>query len=428
MLEQHIILNERDARRAQNELSRIDSNLSTDALIESTKIGLPTDVIEKHRKAMKTVRSAINNKIDLYKRAKDGDYDDLLSAWRSDPGITLIIARIARGMSQAELADKLGMREQQIQRYEADRYRSINLQNYRRISNALGVELEIKIHNGTSAWIREITAEKIKFTDEQIKKVLEHAKKQQWFTSSDNEDEPQEMLLDYIYETSTKFGSPALLRTGINSLDLGNDLSLSAWRARVIKRAEIEKTTAQFDPINISWLKNLVSLSSYEDGPLRAKNMLFEKGITIIIEPQIAGLRLDGAAFLMGAMPVIGLTIRYDRIDNFWFTLLHELAHIFLHQQAGLSAGFFDDMDKNHSDGIEIEADEFAESMLVPIERWKTAPARIATSATPIENFAKQLNIHPAIVFGRIRKERGNYSIFSDRIGSGEVRNQLMIN
>jgi HTH-type transcriptional regulator/antitoxin HigA len=192
-----------------------------------------------------------------------------------------------------------------------------------------------------------------------------------------------------------------------------------------VSRAEAASSSLKniFDQLEISWLADLVKLSARPDGPILAINLAAEKGIIIIVEPQIEGLKLDGAAFLSGDTPIIGLTIRHDRIDNFWFTILHELAHVYLHFRTGLAHGFFDEnIDCKNSDEMEQEADEFASSMLIPSERWRLSTARISRSPGPAEQFAKQLEIHPAIVFGRIRRERGDYRIFSDRVGSGSVR------
>ena len=177
---------------------------------------------------------------------------------------------------------------------------------------------------------------------------------------------------------------------------------------------------------DINWLPDLVRLSPYTDGPLRARDLLEKKGIVLIAEPQIPGLTVDGAAFLYEGIPVIGMTIRKDTLDNFWFTLLHEIGHVILHYRTGLSIGFFDQLDAPSTDEQETEADLFSSNLLIPEERWKRSTARIAKSPEVIEKFASELGIHPAVVFGRIRKERRDYRIFSDRIGLGDVRKQLI--
>jgi HTH-type transcriptional regulator/antitoxin HigA len=105
---------------------------------------------------------------------------------------------------------------------------------------------------------------------------------------------------------------------------------------------------------------------------------------------------------------------------------MHEVGHAILHYRAGLSIGFFDDTEATSLDEIESEANEFASNILIPEEKWKRSPARIAKSATAIEKFARDLRIHPAIVFGRIQKERGNYATFSNLIGRGLVKKQLV--
>jgi len=64
--------------------------------------------------------------------------------------------------------------------------------------------------------------------------------------------------------------------------------------------------------------------------------------------------------------------------------------------------------------------------MLVPPERWRNSTVRIARSAAPVEKFAKQLGIHPAIVFGKIRKDRDDYRIFTELVGLGQVRRQFL--
>jgi HTH-type transcriptional regulator/antitoxin HigA len=135
---------------------------------------------------------------------------------------------------------------------------------------------------------------------------------------------------------------------------------------------------------------------------------------------------LDGAAMLLAdGTPVIALTLRYDRLDSFWFTLLHEIGHVILHFNHGLDVGFIDNLDEIGDSSEEREADIFALSATIPDSTWETAPARFSRSSELVKKFANGLEIHPAIVAGRIRKERQDYKIFSDLVGSGLVRPQF---
>lgn len=428
------ILNEREVREANATIDEMERALSSDAHFAPIVAGLPLEVVNGYRRALRAQKQELRTQVDAYIKAKSGDYSDLLKYSENDLGISLIVARIIKGYSQRQLARRLGLKEQQIQRYESERYRSISLSNFRRIAHALGVSLKVNIGEttgflGGGGW--ELTA---KYGVGDIKKVIKHARQNNWFDydSKNGDDEIGAYSLErYVYEYFRKFGSPALLRTGLNVEDLSNDLGLVAWRARVTKLAEaiIQSNKVTYSGLDISWLTNLVHLSRHDDGPAKARELLLRHGIVLIAEPQIPGTKLDGAAFLIDGVPVIGLTLRRDTIDGFWFTLLHEVAHVILHYRMGMSVGFFDDTEDTEREGldeVEREANEFASNMLIPSEKWKRSPARISKATAPIEKFASELKIHPAIVFGRIQKERRDYATFSDKIGRGMVRKWLL--
>lgn len=80
--------------------------------------------------------------------------------------------------------------------------------------------------------------------------------------------------------------------------------------------------------ITVDSLTHLAKQSAYEDGPRRAKDVLSSWGIHLVCVSHLPKTYLDGAALrdVNGGAPVVALTLRYDRIDNFRFSLLHELA------------------------------------------------------------------------------------------------------
>jgi HTH-type transcriptional regulator/antitoxin HigA len=140
---------------------------------------------------------------------------------------------------------------------------------------------------------------------------------------------------------------------------------------------------------------------------------------------------LDGAALrLADDRPVVGLTLRYDRLDNFWFCLLHELAHVGRHQDDGGHTVFVDDHSlrpttPGPADTQEAEADAWAEEALIPAAAWRTSEVRQAPTTMSAIDLAQSLGISPAIVAGRVRHERANYRLLSHLVGSGHVRRQF---
>lgn len=421
-----VILNERDARRAKGALDRGKQALSSSAILEAARLGVSPKVVERHQKAVAGMVDDLAVALASYENAKAGDYSSLVEKWRGEPGMTLVIARIARGMSQAALAERLGLREQQVQRYEADRYRSISLSNYRKIASALGVEIRAAIRDDAVASFRMGVGTLPSYDVASLRRVVKHALAQGWIAAPASDETAESMLIEYVRDSVSRLGSPTLLRTGMTPLSLDDDLALSAWRARVIQKFDSIKLSGQFDAMDIAWLPGLVALSRRDDGISYVHEMLSSHGIAFIYEPHFSGLRVDGAALQIDGVPIVALSVRHDRIDNFWFTLMHEIAHLYLHQRMGLEIGFYDDLDESGDDQVEDEADEFASSTLIPDEVWIRSPARISKDHTAIDRFAENLGIHPAIVFGRVRKERNNYKIFHDRVGLGCVRNQLI--
>lgn len=158
-------------------------------------------------------------------------------------------------------------------------------------------------------------------------------------------------------------------------------------------------------------------------GIRKAVDLLLEYGVIVVFERHLPRTKLDGAAMsLNGAYAVIGMTARHDRIDNFWFVLLHELGHIIRHWPRVVGEGIVDeDAGSDSEELIEKEADEFAENAIIPRTTWQGSTVRFAKLPEAITKFATRHDLHPALVAGRIRRER-DFTEFHDMLGSGEVR------
>ena len=419
-----ITLNEKEAREARARISRLSEALHSEHAMEPVVAGLPPEVVSQVSRMMKAERERLTQAVEAYEVAKETQKPTALKALvNQEPGLMLIVARIANGYSQKDLAWRLGVKEQQVQRWEAERYGQISLKNYNRVAALLGVRLTADMPDQPA--FRGLDKVIDGVSKSEIKKILKHGRENGWFA----EDFTEAELRRYIAENRIDFGSPGLLRTGLNVVDHTEDVMLHAWRARVTARAREAFASVEdvHEPLELKWMPGLVRLSNDTHGPLRAVEVLADRGIVLIVEPQVPGLKIDGAAFIVDGRPVIGMTVRTDTVDNFWFTLMHELAHVTLHFSTGLAVGFYDQTDQEASvDEQEEEANRFASNLLIPEERWRRSTARIAKSAAVIERFANELGIHPAIVFGRIRKERGDWSLFANKIGRNTVRKMFV--
>lgn len=204
-----------------------------------------------------------------------------------------------------------------------------------------------------------------------------------------------------------------------------NRHALMAWTARVLELAREIELPAQYKQgcLSSEALQGLVHLSVLSDGPRKAQEYLAHYGVILIVVEHMPETRLDGAVLFIGPhRPVIALTLRYDRIDYFWFTLLHELGHLIRDFDADVE-GFFDDLDSSGgNDPREVAADRFAQDALVPPEAWAGSPARTSPNPAYVRQLAAQLGIHPAIVAGRVRRERNSYRILSQLVGHGVIR------
>ena len=210
--------------------------------------------------------------------------------------------------------------------------------------------------------------------------------------------------------------------------------ALKAWCWQVLAKGHENPPQVSYASGTVTprFLKKVARLSEFEDGPRLARELLLKHGIVLVIVSHLPKTYLDGAALrLSDGRPVIGLTLRYDRIDSFWFCLLHELAHLGRHMDTNEGNAFVDDqtlrgVEGRREDPKEAQADEWAQEALIPWSVWEASAARKRPTPMAVMNLARALKVHPAIIAGRIRHEKKNYRLLSQFVGTGEVRLQFL--
>lgn len=260
---------------------------------------------------------------------------------------------------------------------------------------------------------------------------ISEMKKRGWFdtVSHVDFDDSEELVRAFLAQVGSDTARmPALFRRTLRGLGPhgASRYALIAWTSRLLIRAKtVEHDLNKFSHASLeptAW-RELAQLSIFEDGPLRAQRFLRELGMVLLIEPALPSTLVDGAALLSpNGHPVIGMTLRFDRVDSFWFTLFHELAHVQNHLSESENAFVDRNDEERQQDPVEAEADLIARDSLLPRAHWRASSVSSNPTAAGIQSLAKKLNIHPAIVAGRVQFESKRYDRFGDMLGRGSVR------
>jgi HTH-type transcriptional regulator / antitoxin HigA len=334
-----------------------------------------------------------------------------------DPIDAISLKMAEMGLSQKDLAKTLGSasRASEI----LNRRRALSLEHIRILNRELKIPAEVLIGQGQPSEA---------LSDEDLKQLpLREMVRRGWFEDVKLDSQGALAQVREFLARVSIGSTPVFMRRSIyGGIAEATRLSTYAWLARVVLRARQQKRqSARFvaSALTTEFMQQVAKLSCADQGPVLAQEFLAMKGITLVVERELSGMKLDGAVIRDDdGAPIVGLTLRYDRLDNFWFTLMHELAH--LQKHFGTQAvAFVDDISNLDSTDLrEREADALAAESLISRSVWsRSDAARLRTSAAVVA-LAGELRISPAIVAGRIRRETGNYKILTRHLGQGEAR------
>ena len=165
----------------------------------------------------------------------------------------------------------------------------------------------------------------------------------------------------------------------------------------------------------------------------RVPTVLAKWGIRFLILQHLARTKIDGACLWLDEnAPVIAISMRYDRIDYFWFTLMHELGHAFSGDGLRNTVLALDErlvgegaISPDEKPDYERKADEFAEEALIPQDKLDDFVVRKGPlfSGRDIRGFASLHGLHPGLVVGQLHHRGTSYSRFRHLLVN--VRDQL---
>jgi HTH-type transcriptional regulator/antitoxin HigA len=413
-----------------NEKQYRSSNVMLEKFVDALEATSQQDVdlspilLEAHKNAILSQISELEEEIQHYQLLVSGKITEFEACGLKDLPDILIQARIARGMSQKDLGDFLGIKEQQVQRYEADRYRSTSLTRLIEVADALDVTIVER-----AALVGGNSLEEVDPASWQNFPVPEMFKRG-WFedfsgTLANARKEAPELIPAFIINSGSVSSELVFHRKSVRASGQVHEPAILAWEARVRYLALQDPPEASFDPklATDDWLRGLVALTLDGDGPQLVVEHLRNIGISLVVEPQLPGTLIDGAAILADVDHVIiALTLRHDRLDNFWFTLFHEIGHVILHIATGQFSSIFDETEAPSENKEELEADLFAQEALLPSDTWAKSVARFSQNEKSVMIDVKRFGVGPSVIAGRIRRETGDYTLLPKLIGQRGVR------
>lgn len=245
----------------------------------------------------------------------------------------------------------------------------------------------------------------------------------EWLSSTDDVAKLASIISTQMMDTSA---SQAMFRKHEDA----NEILVDLWIKRIeskaaSKIAERPYRSSDASPIDREFLSWLVSLSGDIEVINALPVILADNNIILIYEKALPGLKTDGAVFtLNNGVPVIGLSLRYPRLDYLWFTLLHELSHIVLHYDR-LNSGIIEDLDIKSSDIAEIEANNLARDSIVPRYLRRRSEPWINPTTKSVTEFAEKLQRHPALIAGQIQFDLNKWSILRDVVDAVDTRDMV---
>lgn len=350
----------------------------------------------------------------------------------------------ARGWSQNDLADIIGRHPNVVSELILGK-RSITPDTAKALAVAFGTTAQF--------WMNLQTSYELGREDNNDTGIARRAKlyelapikdmiKRHWIERSENVDVLERQVLKF-FEVSSIDQTPAFscaARKSTSYIQMS-----SAERAWLVRARQLARAihAARFSKSSFEKaLQKLKTLMANAEDVRHVPKLLAEHGIRFLIVEHLPRTKIDGVTFWLDPeSPVIVLSIRYDRIDSFWYTLSHELAHVRSRDGLGSRQCVLDTElvgDESYAPGDqddrteeERQADLFAEDFLVTREELNNFIRRTRPlySKAKIRGFAHRLNVHPGIVVGQLQYRRevtwAYYRMMLEKVRHNIVRSAL---
>jgi HTH-type transcriptional regulator / antitoxin HigA len=234
--------------------------------------------------------------------------------------------------------------------------------------------------------------------------------KRNWIEHSDNLDVVEHRVCRFYritnIEERPEFAHAAKATQGAVEYDERNDLRW-AWLFRAQELAAAAYSLPYSEANLKKALAKLRALLVAPEELRQVPTILAEAGVRFVVVEFLPGAKIDGAAFWLNDTPVIALSIRFDRVNNFWFVLRHEIEHILNRDsKVTIDVELTERLqNKGELPPEEVRANAAAAEFLIPKSELDSFIMRVRPlySEQRILLFAKRIGVHPGIVVGQLQ-------------------------
>lgn len=228
-----------------------------------------------------------------------------------------------------------------------------------------------------------------------------------WIQKTDDVDELESEICSFLRIGSV--GEEFSLKVAARkSTEYGTENGAQiAWYSRARQLAE-SIAAATFKQARLEdWLtEGMRPLLAYPEDTRRVPKILAELGVRLVLVETLPQAKIDGVAFrLSDGSPVVALSLRYDRIDNFWHNLIHELVHIKYGDESPIDV---ESDDHGSQPAIEDRANDEAADYLIPREKLQSFIRRMNKLyyQAKVVQFAQANGVHPGIAVGQLQRRK----------------------
>lgn len=322
----------------------------------------------------------------------------------------------ARNWSQVEFADIIGRSPRLVNEIIAGK-RTVTPETAALFAASLGTSAEVWLNLETQFQLSKVEVE----TDRVQRKArlyekfpVREMKRRGWIGGSEDPDELERQILKF-YCIGSVDDEPVLAHAAKKTSYEEVSILQYAWLSRVKHIAESQISKKYNRSALIQAFDHLHALLIAPEEARHVPKILGECGVRFVLVETLPGSKIDGAClWLNDSQPVVALSGRLDRIDNFWFVLRHELEHLI--QEHGKEACLMLDEDLSETEASDEEnvANRAASEFAVGESVLRDYMARVNPyffSEQRVLGFASRIGVHPGIVIGRLHKslEKSNY-------------------